>query len=253
MSYTVLSYKDVQALQDPEYLVDNVVPIGPGGSLGVLFGKPGTAKSFVALDLAHSIATGLDWHGKPTRRGTIVYIAAEGALGFKYRTRAWARVRHYANLPSCHYIFDSVDLTDMRQVDNLREAIIDDVPETPLLIVVDTLARSMGGKDENEPAVMGAAILGAQRLQTLGCSVLLVHHIGHHEDQSRPRGHSSLVGAADYMIRTEKSGRTVKLYSAKQKDADEFAPITLELVSVAGSVVLQPPVPVNASLRSRAS
>lgn len=250
MSYRVLSYKDVQTLPDPEYLVDNIIPIGPGGSLGVLFGKPGTAKSFVALDLAHSIATGFPWHGHNVQKGAIVYVAAEGALGFKYRTRAWAKAHAYVNLPNCHYVFDNVNLTDLRQVDDLLETIVDELPETPVLVVVDTLARSMGGKDENETKDMGEAIMGAQRLQTLGCSVLLVHHIGHSEDQTRPRGNSALVGATDYMIRTEREGRLVRIVSARSKDSDEFAPVTLEMASVGGSVVLRPPVVGNASLRS---
>lgn len=250
MSYRILSYNDVQKLQDPEWLIDNIIPTGPGGSLGVLFGKPGTAKSFVATDIAHHIATGLNWHGRPVQRGRSLYFAAEGGLGFKYRTRAWAKAYGYqATIPRAHYIFDTLDLMDLRQVDRLIDAIhtLDDVPR---LVVIDTLARCMGG-DENETADMGKAILGAQRLQTLNCCVLLIHHLGHSEErQDTPRGSSALVGAADFMIKCEKRGKTVSLSCAKQKDGDEFSRIELELVSVGGSVVLAEPMPAErASLR----
>lgn len=249
MSYRVLSYADVQRLQDPEWLIHNIIPTGPGGSLGVLFGQPGSAKSFVALDWAHTIATGLDWHGHKTERGHSVYFAAEGGLGFKYRTRAWAKAYGYATIPRSRYVFDSLDLMDLRQVDRFIEA-LHELPEAPRLIVIDTLARSMTG-DENETRDMNLAVLGAQRLQTLNCCVLLVHHLGKGEErQDTPRGASSLSGAADFMVKCEKQGRRVVLTCKKQKDAEEFAPITLEMASVAGSVVLaEPEAPARASLR----
>lgn len=244
MSYRVLSYNDVQRLQDPEWLVDNIIPTGPGGSLGVIFGKPGAAKSFVAVDIAHHIATGQTWHGRPVRKGRSLYFAAEGGLGFKYRTRAWAKAYGLQNIPRAHYIFDSLDLMDLREVDRFMQA-VDELPDPPSLVVIDTLARSMKG-DENETRDMGAAVLGAQRIQTLNCCVLLIHHLGHSEErQDTPRGSSALTGAADFMIKCEKRGRGVKLSCAKQKDGDEFAPIELELISVAGSVVLAEPVPVE--------
>lgn len=249
MSYRVLSYNDVQKLQDPEWLVDNIIPTGPGGSLGVLFGKPSAAKSFVAVDIAHHIATGLDWHGRPVQKGRTVYFAAEGGLGFKYRTRAWARAYGFQNIPRSHYIFDSLDLMDLREVDRLLRA-IDELPDPPSLVVIDTLARSMRG-DENETKDMSAAMLGAQRLQTLNCCVLLIHHLGHSEErQDSPRGSSALVGAADFMVKCERKGKMVKVSCAKQKDGDEFTPFELEMTSVAGSVVLAEPVlPERATLR----
>jgi AAA domain len=43
-----------------------------------LFGDPGSGKSFIALDMALSIATGQEWHGHATKSGPVFYIAGEG-------------------------------------------------------------------------------------------------------------------------------------------------------------------------------
>ena len=53
----------------------------PAESLGVLFGASGTFKSFVAIDYALHCAHGLTWLGKKTKRGPVLFIAAEGGAG----------------------------------------------------------------------------------------------------------------------------------------------------------------------------
>lgn len=245
MSYAVLSYSDVQRLDDPEWLIDNTIPIGPGGSFGVIFGKPGHGKSFVINDMACSIATGTPWQGRAVQEGHTLYFAAEGKLGFKKRTKAWAHHYGFRRLSKAFFMFDTLDLMDLRQVDRFMEA-VDELPAPPRLIVVDTLARSMRG-DENETKDMNAAIIGAQRIQTLNCAVILVHHIGYAEDQDRPRGSSALAGAADFMIKVEKSQQTLKVSCTKQKDGEEFVPLYLTLASCHGSAV---PLRTEAGVRS---
>lgn len=239
-SFRILDYAALLRLQEPRWLVDTIVPIGEGGSLGVLFGKPGTGKSFVALDLAHCVATGVDWHGRSVKQGEIVYLAAEGALGFKGRATAWAKSRGFRAVRNAHYVIDPINLMDLRNVDAFLRTLRDDGITTPSLIVIDTLARSMPGGDENETKDMSAVVTGLQRIQTTGASVLVVHHQGHNDEAVRARGSSVLPAAADYMLRTSKTGRTIRLECAKQKDAEEFAPLTFELKAYDKSAVLMP-------------
>ena len=52
----------------------------PRQGLAVLFGSPGTFKSFSAMDLLH-VALGWEWAGRATTQGDVVYIAAENAGG----------------------------------------------------------------------------------------------------------------------------------------------------------------------------
>ena len=240
MSFRILDYGALQRLQEPPWLVDQVIPIGEGGSLGVLFGRPGSGKSFVALDIAHCVGTNTDWHGRRVQQGSVVYLAAEGALGFKSRAAAWAKSHGIRSIQHAHYVLDPINLMDLRSVEAFLRTLRDEMEDKPILVVIDTLARSMAGGDENETRDMSAVVTGLGRIQTLGCSVLVVHHQGHNDDAIRARGSSVLPAAADYMLRTAKTGRTVRLECAKQKDAEEFTPLKFELKAYDRSAVLIP-------------
>jgi len=45
----------------------------------MIFGQPASGKSFLAVDLAASIATGRAFQGLKTQKGDVVYIAASSA------------------------------------------------------------------------------------------------------------------------------------------------------------------------------
>ena len=63
------------------------------GTLVVMYGLPGSAKSFLALDLCCSVATGGTWLGCQTKKGVAVYVALEGKSGLVLRHAAWQKVR----------------------------------------------------------------------------------------------------------------------------------------------------------------
>jgi AAA domain len=70
--------------------------------------------------------------------------------------------------------------------------------ERPVAIVVDTLNRSLRGSESNGQD-MGDYIKAADRLrETFDCAVIITHHCG--IDDKRPRGHTSLAGAADAQL-----------------------------------------------------
>ena len=78
------------AMQTPEMLVGHVLECG---TLAELYGDSNTGKSFVALDLAFSVATGCQWHGEAVRQGGVLYFAGEGEGGLYRRKRAWEIAR----------------------------------------------------------------------------------------------------------------------------------------------------------------
>ena len=62
--------------------------------------------------------------------------------------------------------------------------------------MLDTLNRSISGSESYDEA-MGKYIEAADRLaETFVCLVLIIHHCG--VESSRPRGHTSLTGAATF-------------------------------------------------------
>ncbi len=72
----------------PQYLVKGLIE---EGSLALLFGAPSSGKSFLALDLAASIAAGRDWCGRRVSQGPVFYIAGEGHAGVRRRLAAWSQ------------------------------------------------------------------------------------------------------------------------------------------------------------------
>jgi hypothetical protein len=68
----------------------------------------------------------------------------------------------------------------------------------PGVVVLDTLNRSLGGS-ENDPADMGQYVRAADMIrEAFNCVVIVIHHCG--IEGARPRGHTSLTGAADAQI-----------------------------------------------------
>jgi RecA-family ATPase len=64
LSILIESFDDITAFAHPQYLVKPLLELG---STAMLFGASGSGKTFCALDLACSIATGLPWAGMPGR------------------------------------------------------------------------------------------------------------------------------------------------------------------------------------------
>jgi putative DNA primase/helicase len=205
----------------PRFLIDDMLV---EETLSAMIGKEGTFKSFIALDLALRIATGTPFHGRAVRQGHAVYVAAEGMGGIGKRAAAWA-ASHQCAIPACfHLLPESVRLLERGDVQGVLDT-LHPLPESPTLLVVDTLARAIEGGDENSAKDMGALIAAADILRTrLRCHVLLIHH----ENKSGgARGSTSLLGAIDTRIDVHRGGEFVTLQCGKQKDYDRFADITL--------------------------
>lgn len=80
-------------------------------------------------------------------------------------------------------------------IESIRIALRD---KNPLAVCLDTLNRSIAGSESNDKD-MTAYIRAADAIrEAFDCAVVIVHHCG--IDGSRPRGHTSLTGAADAQI-----------------------------------------------------
>ena len=237
----LLTASELKRLPPPVPLIDGVLF---RDSIAVLDGNSGTYKSFIALDMALSVATGTPWQGHAVHQGGVLYIVAEGTSGMTLRVEAWEVAHDLAVSDCCHFVPGAVNFLNNATVDELCE-IIRGLPEPPTLIIADTLARSMAGGDENASKDMGLAIAAMDKLRTVsGATVLTLHHVNRANGDIR--GHSSLRGALDTELKTTRNNDgTVTLTCEKQKDAAEFHPITLLTKEVAlpdggSSLVLAP-------------
>lgn len=229
----LLTGADLLALPEPECIVDGLLP---ADGLMVLYGPSGTFKSFLALDVALSVASGRPFLGRRTQRGHVVYISAEGRGGLPARYRAWMAERRVEDVERVRFIPEAVNLLDDGAVRGL-EAAFRELPAPPSLIVVDTLARCMVGGDENSAQDIGRFVAAVDRLRG-DAAALVVHHTGKEADVER--GSSALRGAADLMARIKRDGRgrNLTLSCEKWKDAPEWSAIPLAMEPIAASLVV---------------
>jgi len=103
------------------------------------------------------------------------------------------------------------------------------------LVVIDTLARVMGGADENAAPDIGALVRSAETIRDrTGAHVMFIHHSG--KDVARgARGHSALRAAVDTEIELSRGEDGTRLArTTKQRDMPGGAEheFTLEEVSL---------------------
>lgn len=193
----------------------------PAAELAVLYGESGSGKSFMALDLAAAIAQGTPWRGHRVRQGSVVYLAAEGANGFRGRLRAYAN-HHSVNLADLdiHVIHAAPNMLNKTDALDVARGILT-VVGRPQVIFVDTLAQTMPGGNENAGEDMGTILAHCRGLHVAtGALVTLVHHSG--KDASRgARGWSGLRAAADVEMEVVRDEHDRVLSITKQKDGDD--------------------------------
>jgi AAA domain len=203
-----------------------VLDVIPKKGLVVMWGAPGSGKSFAAFDIGAAIARGHKYHGKRTKRGLVLIIAAEGDL----TSRTMAYVQEHGiedgELDNLLVMQRSVNLMDPTQdladlVDSIQE-IVDSVGEDLALLVIDTLNRVMPGGNENASEDMGAVISNAKLIEdAFKCAVMFVHHSGKDETKGS-RGHSSLKGAMDAEISIIRNEDIRTFRIEKQKEGMDY-------------------------------
>lgn len=196
----------------------------PEKSLTVVYGGSGVGKSFWVLDKALKVA----------QNAPVVYMAAEGESGFPSRIEAWKRHNH-DGVGKLYMCLGAVSFMDESDLTNFVSA-IESACKAPSLVIVDTLARSMLGADENSTRDMGKFIDACEQIKHyFGCSVMLVHHTGKHG--SAERGSSALRGAAEAMIKLTDDDDVVLVENSKTKDAKPFKPYYVKLLPVDVGVI----------------
>lgn len=235
---------DLASLAPPDWLISEYIP---EGGLATLYGAPNSGKSFVALDMGLCIAKGLDWKGRATKQGAVIYIAMEGIRGMSRRVNAWAH-HHSENMDAPFYYTTGFTelITNTSTTDLLRAIEHDGV--TPLrLVILDTLSRSLGGADENNAGEMNNALNQLDRIsKETGCAVLVIHHTAKHTQTER--GSTVLRGSCDTMLYLKGDGgaKSVKLIMDKQRDWEAADPIDLWFQKELDSAVLVEMAPVGA-------
>lgn len=237
--FSTYTLKDLEFLPTPSWLVQGVIP---EDSFVTLFGPPGATKSFWALDAALSIASGVNFHGKPVDQGTVLYLVGEGLRGVHWRIQAW-REAHPEHDPEILYKNFIIIPTTVRLLDGHDRELLSNTAadlENLKLLVVDTWARALTGGDENSAGDAGVAIEALENIRRVhGNSSLVIHHTGN--EGSRERGSTALRGASDTSLRMfhDVPNNISKLECVKMKDGTKFPMTQYRLAQQGQSVVLK--------------
>lgn len=174
------------------FLIDGVIPLH---GLVEIVGPSGSFKSFYALHVAADVAS------RDDDPKNVLYVAAEGFFGIGQRLAAWQS--QYRDIPEERFRLINVapKLLVAADVDRVIATVR---REHSQVIIVDTLARTMGG-DENSTKDMTAYTDACGRISAeTGALVIVVHHFGWNGE--RQRGSSVLFAAADAELTVNRTG-----------------------------------------------
>lgn len=192
---------EAQIHLDLPYLVKDLFD---RGQIIVLWGAPGSGKTFCALSLATHIGAGQRWAGRRVKAGTVLYLCAESTRK-RLENRVKALIGRYPELEDSRVLFVPTTLDLLQNEQDIADLIASAKQlEDVALIVIDTLAVTFGGGNENAPEDMGAYVANLKRIKAeTGAAVLVVHHSGKDEAKGM-RGHSALLGALDAEMSVER-------------------------------------------------
>lgn len=236
--WTFLTLEDMEQLPPPQWLVDGFIQ---EETLVAIYGAPESGKSFLAIDMAMSVASDRRWHGRDVMPGAVLYIAAEGAMGLSKRVRAWRAERGVNGAAPFHLMRQNLNLTDSKEATAFCRVMGEKLGALRM-IVIDTLNQTASGADENSAQDMGRYIESMKRLRDeSGAAVVVIHHSG--KDASKGlRGSTALLGGFDTtieVVRPNLDGPAVNVRVRKQKDAEKEKPIGFDMVQLGDSLVLR--------------
>ena len=170
------------------------------GETSVLYGPSNCGTSALVCYLGSRIVSGQKCFGGRVKKGIVVHVGAEAPESVLDRIQACHLQEDAA---PCIVAMAPVDLSqpdevltfiqDLKQIQEVNG-------EEIILVVFDTLARSIGQTDENCASAMTSVVNAAERVARESWShVMLVHHTGKDTDRGS-RGSSALRGAVDTEI-----------------------------------------------------
>jgi len=197
----VLSPSQRKGRPRPNYLVPKMLY---RNGLAVVFGAPGSGKSFLALDIALSFAAGRIWRGtrlatESGAPGMVHYVMAEAEDSNNLRIDAWL-YHHSVDEDDIEDRFRSIPAAIMLTEAGIKAYLPYVERDKPDLIVLDTKNLMFAGR-ESAGEDYGEMLRALHMLQVAagGCAIILIDHSGL-GDPSRPRGNNAEEGGMDTMI-----------------------------------------------------
>lgn len=198
----------------------------PEHSVTVLSGRTQTLKTFLALDMALSHATGKEWFGRAAGRGRVLLVLAEGFDGIAGRIAAWEAEHDDVPKDALTVLRGAVQLAEAQQMADLAEIVAEDGYS---LVVLDTYAKMTVGLVENDNDHATKATEALYRIadataEGRGAVLVIAHATKYRDDgtgKRTTRGAGALVDNIDGAYDLERINETeVLVERTKVKEAE---------------------------------
>jgi len=210
----------------PDFLINDIIE---ADSHGILGGQSMAFKSFVAIDLAHSICTGNDFFGHCVfKPGKVLYVCGEGQGALSRRIKAKSMDSGSFN-DNLRVLRSSIDIDSDKSMERFTDSIAD---IKPVLVLFDTFSSLTVKTNENANDEVARCLrIVKDSCSSVDCmtSTVLVHHYGK-DNGAGFRGASAFKNNVDFAVEMKRDSDSMlaEFSCLKQKDGDHFAPITMK-------------------------
>lgn len=205
-------------------------------AVGIIGGSPKNGKTWLALDMAVSVASGSPCLGTFAVRSpgpVLLYAAEDPAAALRGRVQTLARV-HDVDFESLDLHIITVDALRLDRAEDQDRLEATMQIYKPALLILDPLVR-VHAIDENVAGQV-ATLLGYLRSlqRKTGAAIALVHHVRKNVSATAAAG-NSLRGSGELYAWVDsflylRLHQNQRLLSAEHRSAPAFGPIALELV-----------------------
>jgi len=200
--FKLIAFAAVELSRRTRYLVRGLVP---RSGLIIVWGPPKCGKSFWVFDLLMHVALGWLYRGRHTEQGPIIYLTLEGHEDFNDRIEAFRqrRLTTHKGVVPFYLLATRLDLVAEHQqlIADLKAQMAGVMPAA---IAIDTLNRSLRGSESSDEDMAAYVNAATALIEAFQCAVIVIHHCG--LEATRPRGHTSLTGAADAQLKCTRAG-----------------------------------------------
>lgn len=241
--FRLWTLEEMDAMPEPTWLLPEAIQ--EGGTV-LLYGPPKSFKTYAALDMSLTIASGLEGYGRPAcEPQEVFYVAGEAAKDVQLRVKAWCLAKGVDYRAVKLRIFPIMPplVVDPEKRDRFIKALIA-FGKRPALIVLDTVAKAMRGLNENDAKDAGAFVDVVDGLKRVfDAAILAIHHSG--KDEDGPRGSIVFVADFDTVHKVSREGTADRpmisvMNIAQRTAAERDRPWRYEGASLTGELVFTP-------------
>jgi hypothetical protein len=197
-------------------------------SVSMVFGDPGSGKTWLMLHLAVCHAMGKSWLGRSTTPGSTLVVDEESG-DRRMRRRLGAVMRACGADGTIPLAYTSLELFNMTREDEAKH-LQDLITETGAkLVIIDALADIAAGAEENSVKEMQPVLMRLRKIAELtGAAIVVIHHAS---KGGGYRGSTAIAGALDLLLKVEampgQSGDGSTVVEIRSEKTRDVAPIQM--------------------------